>query len=460
MIFECLSRLEQVYVMRLMCVQTGVPKGDVAKWCKNEKSGKHETTVRALRKMCVLEEKSLKNLGAAYALNKVFQKNMQRAMCMNESPWVEVDANEATMKPYDLNLHADEKWESVLNAMVPPSRRDHRHRGNEVERANKRRKTFSPKHTSSDVANRLLLETGLMDTNRRNGESEITSLGYEFMLIGKHMQAWRFVRAMLRKTMDSEGHAAHVRLLKFIFRLRFCVLGRAYKPTKLTKEFQVVLEEFDSLGLLRFDRKRTFFYPTQLSIDLVSRKTANESSNATPSSSPPSSSVSSSLSSPIKSEPILEIIVETNFHIYAYTKSDLHIRMLGLFVDFQTRLPNMVHGMITRDSVSNALEKGIRASQMRSFLELYAHGLARKETTIVPTNIVDQLYLWEHEQYRVNFEKGCLWEKFDSPNLYRAVVERAMNAGVLLWSNGKKCVISADANAEMKEWFLKARKRN
>lgn len=57
------------------------------------------------------------------------------------------------------------------------------------------------------------------------------------------------------------------------------------------------------------------------------------------------------------------ILIETNYRIYAYTQSPLQIAILSLFISMQTRFPNMVVGTITRDSVREALVRGITAEQ-------------------------------------------------------------------------------------------------
>lgn len=58
------------------------------------------------------------------------------------------------------------------------------------------------------------------------------------------------------------------------------------------------------------------------------------------------------------------ILLETNFRVYAYTNSPLQIAILSLFVDMQSRFANMVVGVITRDSVREALTRGISADQV------------------------------------------------------------------------------------------------
>jgi Transcription factor Tfb2 len=64
------------------------------------------------------------------------------------------------------------------------------------------------------------------------------------------------------------------------------------------------------------------------------------------------------------------IIVETNYRIYAYTSSTLQISILSLFINMQTRFANMVVGILNRDSVREALARGITADQVWEILNL------------------------------------------------------------------------------------------
>lgn len=91
----------------------------------------------------------------------------------------------------------------------------------------------------------------------------------------------------------------------------------------------------------------------------------------------------------------LLIVVETNFKIYAYTNSTLHVAMLSVFVDIVARLPNLAIGFITRESLRSALIHGISAQQIYDFLMKHVHPKMRQNNPIIPENIADQIYLWE-----------------------------------------------------------------
>lgn len=78
------------------------------------------------------------------------------------------------------------------------------------------------------------------------------------------------------------------------------------------------------------------------------------------------------------------IILETNYHVYAYTgmlfavtyvlfrrltistDNPLQTAVLNLFVTFKTRFSNLIVGTITRESVKKALANGISAKQVRT----------------------------------------------------------------------------------------------
>lgn len=66
-------------------------------------------------------------------------------------------------------------------------------------------------------------------------------------------------------------------------------------------------------------------------------------------------------------------MVETNYRVYAYTDSNLQVALLALFTELLYRFPNLVVGVLTRDSVRQALRGGITAEQIISYLEQHAH---------------------------------------------------------------------------------------
>lgn len=170
-----------------------------------------------------------------------------------------------------------------------------------------------------------------------------------------------------------------------------------------------------------------------------------------------------------------QIILETNFKLYAYTNSPLEIAILNLFVNLKVRFANMVIGQITRESIRKALYNGITADQIIKFLETHAHsqmrtsakekldkkiefdashnintaggapqskssdsGVAQHRLEILPPNVVDQIKLWQLELDRIQTFEGYLFKDFKNQNEYDVLCNYATEVGVLLWSDKTK----------------------
>lgn len=67
------------------------------------------------------------------------------------------------------------------------------------------------------------------------------------------------------------------------------------------------------------------------------------------------------------------VIVESNFKVYAYTDSILYRAILKLFMRVDYILPNLFVGMLTRESLKKAFKKKITTAQIMNFLESHAH---------------------------------------------------------------------------------------
>lgn len=183
----------------------------------------------------------------------------------------------------------------------------------------------------------------------------------------------------------------------------YCQTNEYYAASDLTKTQQLLLGDFIDFGLLY--RKRTTsdrFYTTSLAVNLIfGGSTGQKRSlmNLTSSFAGLRSGVRSQADP--RSAPSVDvgsellIVVETNFKIYAYTNSTLHVAMLSVFVDIVARLPNLAIGFITRESLRSALIHGISAQQIYDFLMKHVHPKMRQNSPIIPENIADQIYLWE-----------------------------------------------------------------
>jgi len=222
-------------------------------------------------------------------------------------------------------------------------------------------------------------------------------------------------------------------VLWFLFQMSFLNAGAAYGTDTLTKTQQRLLRDLAELGIVEFTEQR--FVPTQLGINLCSgeqyvRQKQEEG----------------------------YIIVETNYRVYAYTTSDLRIALLGLFVTVQYRLANLAVGIISRESVRDAITHGITSQQIISFLEQNAHPEVRRRQPIVPETVTDQIKLWESERHRVKLDTGVLYEQFPSQDVFKRAEAYAKTNGFLIWANASKQLlfVTEKGHDDLKAWLKKS----
>lgn len=206
--------------------------------------------------------------------------------------------------------------------------------------------------------------------------------------------------------------------------------------------------------------KTTIFYPTRIASQLagVSSQTTIYSLST--------KALEASIADPSPKESShLAIIVQTNFQLCAYTTSELHVSMLGLFCDVGTirRLPNVVFMHISRDAVKSAFNLGITAKQILTFLEKHAHPKLRVPgQSPIPGNVVDQIWLWDREMSRVKFQKVYQHECLLGQSEYEAVLEEAKRIHAHVWSSSsrQKLLLSYDHIETMQYFVQKWRTRN
>lgn len=78
------------------------------------------------------------------------------------------------------------------------------------------------------------------------------------------------------------------------------------------------------------------------------------------------------------------------------------------------RFPNLVVGVLTRDSIRQALRGGITAEQIIGYLTQHAHPqmLQNERKHPLPPTVVDQIKLWELERNRLTYSDGVLYSQF------------------------------------------------
>ena len=76
------------------------------------------------------------------------------------------------------------------------------------------------------------------------------------------------------------------------------------------------------------------------------------------------------------------------------------------------RFPGFCLGILTRESVREALKGGITAEQIINFLNINAHPSITNKNNPVPPTIMDQIKLWEVERDRFIYKDGVLYSQF------------------------------------------------
>jgi transcription initiation factor TFIIH subunit 4 len=474
-ILQQLSSVAQQVVVRLVCAGGEFPVAGVQVWTNLRRTAQMEM-LDELYEWAILA-KQTDETSLVVTMTEQFQLGMKAALLhMDASPWTPLSPAELhalrqqpstsetksegifeEVTPESLERHMQTQWDLVLHFLVG---------------------SVGHQEPSSAVVH-FLLETGLMQPDPEDKVSSpedaalvITQAGYDFMLQDNHQQVWHFVLQYL-KSIEShrkKGELRHREALLLLICLSFARVGEAYLANSLSKESSKMVKDLALFGLLYTENVgdgaecKTFFYPTQVAVQLVGNDSNTDGTT--------SSSAMWSLSSKALDEALahprprdsshLAIICQTNFQVCAYTTSELHVSMLGLFCDVQSirRLPNVVFLYITRESVKTAFALGIQARQILRFLEKHAHPKLRTPSgsdfdvahSPIPSNIVDQIWLWDRERTRVTltevYEHQCQME-----GEFEAVVQYAKHHGAYAWSSDRRVFVNY-AHAERARTFV------
>lgn len=345
--------------------------------------------------------------------------------------------DESAVTVSDLDSYARRQWEGVLGYMVGNS-------GLGIHR---------------DIVNlskgvKQLLQAGHL-VEIRDRRVEITQDGFAFVLQDVSTQVWHILILYVESSeaigMDS------VEVLSFIFLLSSLELGKSYQKQNLTSNQIRTLTDLADFGIVYQEHPdASRFYPTRLATTLTSDSSAL------------SNSIAGSLTSSETGSGF--IIVETNYRIYAYTSSPLQISLIALFSTLKYRFPNLITGKVTRQSIRRAVEMGITADQIISYLSTHAHPQMRKHNisktanpqagvppSVLPPTVVDQIRLWQLERDRVKATPGFLFKDFVSLAEYEAPCRYAEEIGVLTWKSDRKRMFFVTRHEQVAA-FLRSRK--
>jgi transcription initiation factor TFIIH subunit 4 len=411
-IFETLSSVQKVLVVRLLFVQE-VEAAVVLKWFQKQSN----TAVNHLVALKILNRRHESN-SVYFQLNPKFQASLQDLiLCKVPSPFRRKP--ESSIDVTFLSQYSRQCWNQILQFLV----------GLE-----------SPGHEPSMRIVQVLVSSGLIEQVKDG--FRITRKGFQFLLKDIQEQVWFILENILFSTSSKEEEEevksfSRGQLAEFLFELSFCASGVAYcRKTKTgQQEYLHYLADLGLVYLSSFDDD--YFYVTPLGLTRSLGCWLGEKSS------------SESNSSDIDDD--CQIIVETNFRVYVYTNCTFQITLLSLFIQFLYRLPNMAVGMITRDSIRAALDNGITAQQMITFLQSHMHPIMKGR---LPITVIDQIRLWEAQRFRVDAKNALLLDNFENRTQLEKACEFAKQLGVYLWSNDDILVTEEAAQTSMMEMLF------
>ncbi|KAI9248865.1 RNA polymerase II transcription factor B subunit 2 [Phascolomyces articulosus] len=446
-IFRLLPSIGRQIVMSFLYVETDIQIQDVNNWVNKDGEKMLPEALHKLARLRILNHQN--NI---LIMNETFRKEFRNALTGGGAqqsfglPCTTPDKHSVDI-PF-LDQYATQQWESILHYMVG---------------------TSSSKKPSRGVLNLLQRSQLMQPSSSDNADGlQITNKGFQFLLQDVNTQVWAFLLQYLN--MAEVLQMDLVEVLNFLFQLGSLELGENYSVETLTQTQQQMLEDLRDYGIV-YQRKRGSrrYYPTRLATTLTSGnmaiagaalKNVTAGDTSKPATVNGATGATAATGADEESEQGF-IILETNYRIYAYTESPLQIAVLNLFVQLQSRFRNMVAGVITRDSVRNALIKGITARQMISYLETHAHPQMKKKTPILPLTVVDQIQLWEMERCRLKSHEAYLYHEFNMQADFDAAEKHARDIDVLLWSNPKKrTMVIAHGGHDQVKGFVKRRLQN
>lgn len=431
-----LNHLAKSFVMTLLYMPFPMPIKHFEIMTKDDSRKECEAALQLLLK-CHIFKEARTSTGRGYTLTPEFAKSLRSALTGSGKGYsfgdvARVPRNEQVTIEF-LDDYARRQWEGILGYMVSSSE-------NPIE-------SSEPLTRPSPQIIELLRFGGLVAGSKVS--PDITKEGFSFVLQDLNTQIWSLL--FLYADIAEQFELDTVEVLSFLLHVSSLELGQAYSTLILDSTQQKCLDDLQSSGIVYMPRyndghRAPYFYPTRLATTLTSDSSSTISAtNAT---------LGSSLQSSAPGQGF--IIIETNYRIYAYTDSPLQIALLGQFARLRSRHANLVTGKMTKGSIQRAIQRGITAEQIISYLSSHAHPQMRKKAQaeqallrsrnvepgravpVIPPTILDQIHLWEIERERMTATNGYMMTDFEKDEDYRASVRYADEIGVLVWKSDRK----------------------
>ncbi|KAM0265707.1 hypothetical protein ACHAQJ_000141 [Trichoderma viride] len=456
-----LPHLAKTFVMRMLFMPQAMTLNDLDVWVKPEAKRKKDQSLSILRGLHIVQISApSKEKPQEIQLMSNFKRSLRLALTGggNHNSF---GVPSSLLIPPEIDLafldrYARKKWEDVLHFVV----------------SSVGYKSVGDGSGPNKGVKELLIAGRLVD-RRPNGSLGITQAGFTFLLQEANAQVWTLLLLWLDVLGNNQGSGLDpVDMLSFLFMLASLELGRAYDTNALTEERRNMLPSLVDFGLIYIPQhKRSMFFPTRLATTLTSGgnslRTISEGVTAATQSAQTSQQSLGPLGGGGGGEQAQaqagSVVIETNYRLYAYTQSALQIAVLALFAKLNMRFPDMVAGRLSRASIRQAINFGITADQIISYLAAHAHEQMHRTATltnkpVLPPTVVDQIRLWQLENERMKTTSGFLFRDFTDDKDYLDTARFSEEIGVLVWRNDHAQMFFANKHEQIKD-FLKTRKK-
>ncbi|KAK2737338.1 RNA polymerase II transcription factor B 52 kDa subunit [Onygenales sp. PD_40] len=448
-----LPHLAKCFVMALLYMKDPLPAADLELWVRPESKRERDNALLILTRLHILSNTTTSDHVRAYMVTDPFASSLRQALTGGDKQQSfgvpSVTPDDTPISVAQLDDYARRQWEGVLGYMV----------GTSV--LGVQRETV----TLSKGVKQLLQACHLVEV--RDRRVEITKEGFAFVLQDVNTQVWHILILYVENAeqigMDS------VEVLSFLFVLSSLELGQSYEKRHLTDTQLKTLADLTDFGIVYQHSpasEATRFYPTRLATTLTSDSIALGSSVSNTLTAGTSGATSTDADTP-QGPGTGFIIIETNYRLYAYTSSPLQISLIALFTTLKYRFPNLITGKLTRQSIRRAVEMGITADQIISYLTTHAHPQMRKYhaaksasdavAAVLPPTVVDQIRLWQLERDRIKATPGFLFKEFLNLAEFESTCRYAEEIGVLVWKSEKRRMFFVTRHEQIAA-FLKGKK--
>uniref|UniRef100_A0A1I7VVX7 General transcription factor IIH subunit 4 n=1 Tax=Loa loa TaxID=7209 RepID=A0A1I7VVX7_LOALO len=380
-IFRLLPELSQQFILKTVWLTGTNRKCEWHAWSAPDMETAVMNQISGLRKLKIIVGDEEVMLNPVY--RRSYLKATRIGLCKASELSAVTDCDEKTRKSAnkDLGKKAVERWECILHYLALPSQKS--------------------EQGVSGTTKRLFRSAGLTSSENDDGDIEITSAGFQFLLLNRSEQIWTYLLYYFH--MQEVAGIDIIKELDFLFRLTL-YSGDTSGGTRVTNGS---------------DKER----PAGSRAFLIDE---------------------------CWPEPTKDFL--------------MHLRELGLVFIRKRKdgFNDMSVGVLSREAVRRAFQVGITAAQIIAFLRANAHPTTYAVTTeyggmiqSVPITVADQIRLWEDERRRLMFCNAAVYSSFESEKEYFGLKGYVSSQGILLWCDDvqRLMVITEEGHESVKSWW-------